>query len=140
MSRLNQHGMDYWEVLGVTLDSSLEEIQSAYQNTFEKIENSLDRGSSIYSPTDLIVVTTAYLKLSRGLVSENKDFIEWKNAKISAFSDLYKKCDANSMLSAWGMENELLLYSLCSIVSYLRMLQIINLEEPKKFVKSRRIS
>lgn len=56
--------INYWEFLGLPMNSPLAAIKIAYYNKFIEIEKSLDNQETKYTPNDLIIVNNAYETLS----------------------------------------------------------------------------
>ena len=56
--------INFWEFLGIPMNSPLAVIKKAYYIKFTEIEKSLDNKESKYTPNDLIIVNKAYATLS----------------------------------------------------------------------------
>lgn len=60
----NQEFINYWEYLGIPMNSPMSKIKIAFWAKFTEIEKSLNKGEKKYTAKDLEITTKAFITLS----------------------------------------------------------------------------
>lgn len=63
-NKKNQEFINYWEYLGIPMNSPMSKIKIAFWAKFTEIEKSLNKGEKKYTSKDLEITTKAFITLS----------------------------------------------------------------------------